>query len=194
MSAKAIEYIAKEMNKNQPINGYSAWNYKISFDELSQYVKGHFIDDLPIISVGSGNGKFEKHCSRVIEKDIICVDPKPNSYNTGVGLYVKPIYGTFEELIENSPEIVGNCNLLIIWATPSLTYDIDAIKALKPVKMVILYDASGSAGSGDFHDYIDDRCDGEYTYNKSEEIFYSYKMFSFLNDMNYYTVRKYTRT
>ena len=179
------------------INGYTEWNCKISFCELGNYMREHLDNKTPIISVGSGSGKFEYHYNHIFisspEDAIICIDPAPLSYNRCKKIYCEPKFSTVDDLIKNKPDIVGNCQLLIIWSPPDNSYDIDAINLLKPGKMVILYDGSESAGSSDFHRYNRNKCNGEYIYDKESEIFYSHKMFSFLSDMNYYTVRKYTR-
>ena len=180
------------------INDYSNWNCKISFRELSKYVNEHFDNKSPIISVGSGSGKFEYYYNRKFipssKDDIICIDPEPLSYNRCKKIYCKPTHNNVHDLIKDRPYLVGNCQLLIIWSYPDNNYDMTAITSLKPNKMVILHDDSGSAGSSDFHDYIGDNCNEEYTYDEENQIFYTHKMFEFLNDMNYYIVRKYTRS
>ena len=183
----------RELDSQKSIDDYSRWNFMISFNELSNRIQLDFDNDLPIISVGSGSGKFESYHICTKGKDIMCIDPEPKSYDKEEQIYVEPKYPIVSNLIENEPDIVGECNLLLIWVTPSIDYDMDAIKSLKPKKMVVLFDGSGGAGSSKFHNYNSRDCDGEYTFNSDDDILYAHKMFSMLNDMNYYHVRTYTR-
>jgi hypothetical protein len=69
---------------------------------------------------------------------------------------IKPHYSDVHELIEKAPELIGNCSLLIVWPSPNnANYDVEAIKILKPNRVVSIFDASGSAASFDFHILMD---------------------------------------
>ena len=155
----------EKMQEEKPINNYSIWNTKIGFSEVIDVINNFFSSDLSVFEVGSGNGKFAYYYNKLENNKIVCIDPEPLSYNKG-RLYLKPKYSYVTELIKEQPYVVGNCQLLIIWSTPSDDYDMEAIKLLKPQKMIVLYDESGTAGGSDFHDYISDGCDKEYIEKK----------------------------
>lgn len=82
--------------------------------------------------------------------DIICVDPCPQSYDKRE-IVIAPQYSDVHELVEKSPGIVGNCSLLLVWSSPNdANYDVEAIKVLKPNRVMSVFDASGPAASFDF--------------------------------------------
>jgi hypothetical protein len=75
-----------------------------------------------------------------------------NTYNS---LFHKPDYKLIDDLVITRPELVGANQLLIIWSFPNeYTYDVDAIVLLKPKRITIIYEASGSAGSESLHKWI----------------------------------------
>lgn len=154
--------LKKMEQQDETIDNYSIWNAKISFDTLIHNINTFMDPEFPIYSFGSGDGRIEKYYNDVFNtKQIICVDPEPGKFNEST-VVLKPEYSTVEELIEAKPELVGEAQALLIWVTPSLNYDMDVILKLKPKKLLVLYDGTGSAGSIKFHEYLETYCDSEY--------------------------------
>lgn len=107
------------------------------------------ISDNNIVSVGCGSGKYEKMLDP--DERIICVDPNPLYYREEKEQR-KINYKYTKELITDKPDIIGNCSLMLIWPFACLDdrsegYDIDTITQLKPIKLMIIYDATGFSGS-----------------------------------------------
>jgi hypothetical protein len=109
-----------------------------------------YIGKYKTISVGSGNGVFEK----LLEMDgihVTCVDPllmKNWLHSESSGL--KPKYDYVKNAIEKEPHLIGQ-NLILISPLPEkkgrTSYDIEAIKVIKPNKIFMLIDIEGSSGS-----------------------------------------------
>ena len=149
------DYIRYMEKIGKSIDDYSIWNYKISFDYLAEEVNKFMDLDLPLYSFGSADGKFEKYYNdNFLTPKIICVDPDPTKFHRHYPVVLEPEYSTVEELINSNPKIVENSQALLIWVSPNLNYDIDVIKKLKPKKLLVLWDSTGSAGSQEFHEYI----------------------------------------
>jgi hypothetical protein len=111
--------------------------------ELYREYASH-MSDYPIISVGSGSGYVEHTLG--CDDRIICIDPQPKWYGNQ-DVVLEPKYPFVRDLIMDRPEIVGECHLMLVWPTPgNVTYDIRAIRDLKPRMVTIIYDSSGSAG------------------------------------------------
>jgi hypothetical protein len=110
-----------------------------------------------VVSVGCGNGVYEKRL-RNAGLDVILVDPKPESwvsYPVDENTYLKPDYSYVRDLVENMPEIVGNCTLFLCWPSPNgSTYDIEAVKLLNPLFVVTFYETIGGAGGEIFHSWL----------------------------------------
>lgn len=71
-------------------------------------------------------------------------------------LFHMPDYKTVDDLAKAKPELVGANHLLLIWSSPNnSTYDYDAICALKPKYVTIIYDSTGGAGGEKLHEYIE---------------------------------------
>jgi hypothetical protein len=117
-----------------------------------------------IVSVGSGTGCYEFEMTEGIAElraRLILVDPSPESFrkHPKSTRELKPHFATTTDLIASRPEVVGHCVLLLIWPLPGeATYDIDAIKALQPLSVLVLYETNplqggtgGSAGSDALH-------------------------------------------
>ena len=85
--------------------------------------------DLPIISVGSGNGELERDLDLLLCTDIICVDPEPLSYIHRKKIYKKPKYDYVKDMEIEKYE--RNCTLLLNWSNFN-GYDIEAVNLLKP--------------------------------------------------------------
>jgi hypothetical protein len=110
--------------------------------------------DLDIVSVGSGNAVFENSLIKNgVIKEVICIDPHPASY-CKEPVEIKPMFNNICELIASKPDIVGNCVLIIVRASPMLEYDIEAVEALRPRMIFCLYKADGADGSMAFHSFL----------------------------------------
>ena len=108
-----------------------------------------------IISFGSGKCELEIHLEKSNDNNnekIICVDPNPGSFSND-RFFVekrKPDYPLVQDLVESKPDIVGNCNLMLIWPSPNEiggSYDIKAVKDLNPKSVLIVFESTGSSGS-----------------------------------------------
>ena len=181
----------KMKEQNKTINDYSIWNARISFDTLVSNINSFMDPEVPIYSFGSGDGRVEKYYNDQFDRQqIVCVEPEPGEFNRST-VVLEPKYSTVEELIEAKPELVGEAQALLIWVTPSLNYDMDVIKKLKPKKLLILYDGSGSAGSNDFHDYLGNECKDEY--RTEQLLFEEHNRGVFGSDWNYYILKSFER-
>ena len=159
--------LKKMEEQDRTIDNYSIWNAKISFGTLIDHINTFMGQEYPIYSFGSGDGQVEKYYNDIFgTKQIICIDPEPGKFNRSV-VVLKPEYSNVEELIEAKPELVGEAQALLIWVDPCLNYDMDVIQKLKPKKLLVLYDGTGSAGSTEFHEYLETTCDSEY---RTEEL------------------------
>ena len=107
-----------------------------------------------IISVGSGNGMVDKEIIATYRKHfgedikITLVDPNPD-YEVD--------FRVVDDLIRARPEIVGNCIVLILWPDPmgeNDGYDIDAIRELRPLAALVLYDPTEVSGSDELTGFL----------------------------------------
>lgn len=153
--------------------------------------------NLPFVSIGSGNGCIESMIENKLKKrkyfhsdymgttsehintiKWICIDPNPLSCAPNKNLYKEPDYQTVYDLIKDKPELIGNCNLFIMYALPTMStihyvltktedkqaldtpYDYDAIQVLRPKSLISMYELFfdiNIAGSDSFRNWIDDR-------------------------------------
>ena len=122
-------------------NGIKMFKLPYCMNFIEKYLYNFFdLSNIDLISVGSGNGLFEKCCEDVFGKEIICIDPAPLSFVSD-GLtkeFKKPAFNTVDEYLL-SPTKKANSILLLIWPNPSLTYDIEAILKLNPISFFIIY-------------------------------------------------------
>ena len=71
-------------------------------------------------------------------------------------LFHRPDYKTIDDLISSKIELI-NSHLLIIWSSPNeSTYDYDSIHLIKPKKITIVYEYTGSAGGEKLIKWIND--------------------------------------
>lgn len=111
-----------------------------------------------IISIGSGGGYIEKLLDKLLNIDIICIDPEPLSYITEKVIYKYPKYKTIED--DNFPlnEYKDDCILFINWSTPEKIngYDIMSILKLNPICILTTVETGFYRGSGSigFHHFI----------------------------------------
>lgn len=122
------------------------------------------LHELPWVSIGSGEGRFEGWLKEQLV-DIICIDPAPGSGN----IVVQPEYKTVDVLIEHVPDSVGKVATLLVWPSPgdgngfgkadnydesNVGYDLDAIQKLKSPIVVIMYSACGASGTSSLHNWL----------------------------------------
>lgn len=101
-----------------------------------------------IVSVGSGNGVFEKNLDRDIRSDIICVDPNFNNFNKckEVNQTKKPLFKTTDDLLKSG--IKDTHTLILNWTLPNdSSYDYESIVKLNPENVFVLCDLTGTGGS-----------------------------------------------
>jgi len=76
--------------------------------------------DIPIVSIGSGNGVVEKMLMDKLDIKIILIDPNPNSFLSVPSNYQKDIslsadYPTVQKLLKNNSTLKGNYIAFINW-------------------------------------------------------------------------------
>lgn len=166
----------------------------------------NFNDNLPIISVGSGTAYFEFLINLIFRRDIVCVDPNPNSYaprrnNT---VFIPPKFNTVNKLL--SVNKYKDCLLLLNWPNPMFRsnnqydpYDFNAIIKLKPIGFFIVYDKSNASGSEDLIKVLNYSI-ANFKISEEEEI--SYELLDDINeiesipkasDTRYYRIAYYRR-
>jgi hypothetical protein len=117
---------------------------------IENYIYNYFnFSKIDLLSVGSGNGLFEKCCQDIFGVEIICIDPIPLSYRSkGLTVpYITSQYNTISEYVSSTNTKKDESFLLLIWTDPSLNYDVEAIIALNPLAFFIIYGKFPSAGS-----------------------------------------------
>lgn len=111
-----------------------------------------------IISIGSGGGYIEKVLDKLLNVDIICVDPEPLSYITEKVIYKYPKYKTIDSDEFPLDEYKNDCILFVNWSTPDKTngYDVDAILKLNPICILTTVETGFYRGSGSigFHHFL----------------------------------------
>ena len=137
--------------------------------DLLQEFYNDIDNNLPIVSAGSGLGWIEYKLfhdpSNKKRKEIICVDPSPNSWqkkddlSAFGGKGMSPQFATCKDLLASRKDIVGKCNLLLIWPYPngSGRYDVEFILELKPKKILLVIESTGSAGSDMLYTFLQKR-------------------------------------
>jgi hypothetical protein len=128
-----------------------------------------FPSEYPIISIGSGPGTAEwklKHHFGVCHAEWITVDPDPESYKSYPKNREKcmpPMFDTVVSLVTQRPEVVSRCVVFLPWPYPShyseyqvdTPYDLEAIRLLLPVGVVLVFETIGGAGTDELHDWLD---------------------------------------
>ena len=91
-----------------------------------------------IVSVGCRSGKIEQDFFEQHQTcKMILVDHElPCSKGDVMIPCVKNVY----ELVNDYPNIVSNCLLLLLWPNPFKVFDLEAVKILKPLSIVTLYE------------------------------------------------------
>ena len=107
-----------------------------------------YMDQEIAISVGSGNGAFEKFLNILYDIKIICVGPLIQQKKCRWGLKLN--YDSIENVIKDDITLIGKNLILIAPMTTvqdKIGYDIEAIKLLQPQKIFMIVDMAGSSGS-----------------------------------------------
>ena len=171
--SKYLKYKQKYLKqKNLQIGGNNKYINiairRIGIDKCLGYLDNFFNKLYPGIfrlSIGSGNGYFESLFSKNFnnEPQIICIDPNPLSYGAYelTKEFIEPSYATAEEFKQKNPD--RETVLFINWPDPTVSYDIEAIRLLKPIAFFIIYaervDDTGSlvehrAGSNELQAFL----------------------------------------
>jgi len=148
--------------------GGTNWSSLITYEQCTEKImKYHTIGD-KLISVGSGYGVLEKHIVNAYEKQgqniyIICIDPEPTSYsfkNYPKEPMIHPYCAYVDDYLKQLQSLKSNCDsLLLCWPEPNeSTYDLEAIIKLQPAKVFLIYEMTGTAGSGSLHNWIYNQC------------------------------------
>lgn len=136
----------------------SSWSDNIPYDTFKEYVILMMSNNQPLVSVGSGLGLNERRLETDLNINILCIDPKPHSFNNQ-GDEKKchmPDYSLVDDLIKEKADLIGNCNLMLCWPYPNeSTYDIEAIVKLKPSSVLIVYESLGGAGGNQLHNWLE---------------------------------------
>jgi hypothetical protein len=157
---------AMEVNNNLEKlfnKGIKSFGYENVVDIISSFYNKY---ELPIVSMGSGTGVieyFSKKKNNKIEWICIDIDNNPLNFPSNASQLIDKIlmkidYNSCDQLIENTPSIVGNCLLFLNWCLPNdSTYDFEAIIKLKPIAIVSIYEnfdgISGAAGGEMFFNW-----------------------------------------
>ena len=151
-----IKLLKVNFNYNHFNEGITFFKLPICMKFIEDFLYNFFdLSDIDLISVGSGNGLFEKCCEDVFGKEIICIDPSPlDSKSSGLERpYKEPTFSNVDEYLSSSKK-KDKSILLLIWPEPSLNYDIKAILKLKPISFFIIYGKFPVACSHDLNELL----------------------------------------
>jgi hypothetical protein len=121
---------------------------QIGLDVLELYFKAlyGYIPDVPVVSIGSGNGHVERQIEKRFGKQIYCVDPN-HVENTNQDLYKTSEYDNVFRFLDAHPECKSHSTTFVNWSTPNdSTYDYEAIRALDSDNVLIVFESTGSGG------------------------------------------------
>lgn len=149
---------------------------EVCLENLHYFFSNYNFPNITRLSIGSGNAFLEHLYKETYrgEPDIICIDPEPLSFRSTdlVEPFIQPAYPTVVEFKAANP--TAETVLFINWPgpEPENTYDIDAIKLLKPVAFFIIYakrkhedDTTPRAGSNELISFID-----EFIHNRTVDL------------------------
>lgn len=157
-------------NKSRQDKHDGKYNRFINYHGLKQTVQnvrnsidtilGQFPTIDKIISVGSGTGYLEKLIEIAFRQKLqmICIDPDPTQFSSEP-IKRGPDYPTVDVFLRTRPVAPWNSIVLLNWPetreTHGAGYDVDAIRKLNPLAVIIIYELdfidSGSAGSKQLH-------------------------------------------
>jgi len=164
---RKIQVAPKNIRKDEHAGKYNRFiNYyglKATVENVRKSIDkilGQFPTIDKIISVGSGTGYLEKFIEMAFRQKLqmICIDPDPTQFSSEP-IKREPDYPTVDEFLETRPVAPWNSIVLLNWPetreTHGAGYDVDAIRKLNPLAVIIIYELdyidSGSAGSEALH-------------------------------------------
>lgn len=148
MPETPIKQNKKSMFDEAPINPVLNPALKqIGLPVLEQYFRTIYdVSSDPIVSIGSGNGYIERHMEKLFGKSIYCVDPN-RIINSNSELYKTSEHENVYKLLEANSSVHEHSTMFINWSTPNeSTYDFEAIKAIIPNNLLIVFESTGSGG------------------------------------------------
>lgn len=111
-----------------------------------------------IISIGSGGGYVEKVLDKLLDIDILCIDPDPLSYITEKVIYKHPKYKTIDDSDFPLNYYKNDCILFLNWPDNEQRngYDIMSILKLNPFCILTIVETGiyRGAGSIGFHNFL----------------------------------------
>jgi hypothetical protein len=148
---KYLKYKKKYLDSKLQYGGNDKWlnfavrrfGINIVLETLHEFFSNYNLKNISRLSIGSGNAYLEFLYKKKFpsEPKIICIDPNPLSFNNDdlTKPFIIPEYSTVTDFKIKNP--TAETVLLINWSgpDPDNTYDIDAIKLLKPVAFFIIY-------------------------------------------------------
>jgi hypothetical protein len=129
------------------------------------------------LSVGSGLGIREALLQQYIHRQIVCIDPRPKSFQTNETKLaeIKPHFPTVQDWKHDSKEIGNPVAVLLFHPYPTedlypeAGYDYEAIQLLKPQWVHIMV-APGNSGSQHLWKWIDhNKCHPARNYRLMQE-------------------------
>jgi hypothetical protein len=157
--------------RNEPEYWMSSGLKHVGFDIAESHMEG-ILKHKPqyIVSVGTGDGVFEKLLCNNLQINIICVDPAAICNLVPKEFVMAPHYSYVTDLIERNPKIVGNCVLILNWCEPnSSTYDYEAIQLLIPQQILWIGESLGGAGGEKFLEFYEETKEGKGDYRLIDE-------------------------
>lgn len=150
--------------------------YSLGPEKVIKYlheINNLFDAKLPIVSIGSGSGFIEWLAGQYhSELNFICVDPDPMMFYHGhkinelSKIFVEPEYPYVNKLLNDRPNIVGNCILFLNWTLPyeenefcNSEYDYEALQKLNPCAVISITSKKTYeyvAGGKSFHSWLKD--------------------------------------
>jgi len=108
-------------------------------------------DEVVIVSVGSGGGSVERYLEyRCLggRRRVICVDSDPGSFQPPSSFDRAPDHATCRDALRERPDLETRCHLFLNWASVcDPCYDLEAIALLRPKRVLLAVETTGSGGS-----------------------------------------------
>ena len=137
---------------------------QFGLDKLQSYYNDMTNNRFRTVSVASGIGVVEYAIQNPL-RPIICVDPDPHSFqcaDSSLKDTIMPHYAYCKYLVEQQPDIVGNCNLMLNWPEndDGGRYDVESIALLQPLRILLVIESTGSGGSDLFYQFLKQKIHG----------------------------------
>lgn len=141
----------KSLNSDELECGYEFPDFVLANYVDAQIAKG--VKSVSVVSVGCGGAFYEMKIQKYLDKkfpgvaNIILVDPLSYDYLGSITRPCRrPDYSYVRDLVFRRPDLVGNCVVFMHNASPSNTYEIDALNRLDP--KLVLRNATNSSPDG----------------------------------------------